>query len=199
MTEQGVSGRDRHGGGGFGGALRPWAPDVLMLVSGRRVSCVPEVAVTGEDSGKSRGGPATVKGCPWGWPGVPKGSWACWYLPGVCPSQCDLLPTVHTGITVLSGGRCKIKTFACTSQESNLGEIFGFFKEFRISNLENHSNTAKPVFTILEIETKLEIIAFHGKKLLFSYEASDNPVIGEEGLFKFFFLRVEDTALETGI
>lgn len=47
------------------------------------------------------------------------------------------------------------------------GEVFGLFKEFRISNFENGCNTAKQIFTILEIERQLKIIAFHGKKYFF--------------------------------
>lgn len=71
-----------------------------------------------------------------------------------CKSLNSCLAT-SMGMTVLPGRLVQNKNTCMHVAVVRIGEVFGFFKEFRISRSENCGNTARQIFTILEIETKL--------------------------------------------
>lgn len=131
-----------------------------------------------------------MKGSAWRMLGAHRGRRACWYVPGAWLHRCELLPDCLSGNYSSVMWLLQNKNIRMHIVIKQIGEVFGFFKEFRIPTFENSCNTAKQIFTILEIETEPKTIILHGKKLLFLYEASDNPIISEVGPFKvnFFFL-----------
>lgn len=92
---------------------------------------------------------------------------------------CSLCISINSAFgtrTEMSANFYRIIAYAWTLQQS-ISELFGFYKEFRISSLENYRNIAK------HIEMKFKDVAFRRTEH-FSNAAADQPIINEEGNFK---------------